>query len=50
MANRERFSTRIVCPNKRCGQEGDAEWAENENRIHGLDRDLVSLSEGFSRK
>ena len=50
MANRAQFWVRIVCSNKRCGQEGDAEWAENEKASHGLDRALISLSDGFSRK
>lgn len=50
MANRARFSVSILCSNKRCGQEGDVEWAENENPIDGLDRDLIKISEGFSRR
>jgi hypothetical protein len=40
----------ILCSNKRCGQEGVVEWAENENPIDGLDRDLIRISEGFSRR
>src|SRR5665213_3894919 len=50
MANRARFWVRIVCSNKRCGQEGDAEWEENEKPGHARDRALVGISDGFSRK
>jgi hypothetical protein len=50
MANRARFWVRIVCSNKRCGQEGDAEWAENEKPSHARDRALVAISDGFSCK
>jgi hypothetical protein len=50
MTNRARFSLRILCVNQRCGQEADVEWAENEDPADGLDRELVRISEGFSRK
>jgi hypothetical protein len=50
MPNRAQFSARIVCVNPRCGQEADVEWAENEDPTNGLDRDLIRVSEGFSRK
>ena len=47
MPKRERFITKMKC--KLCNLEGDAEWEENENPVYsqGLNRKLISLSEGF---
>ena len=47
MARREQFSTNFKCPN--CKNSGSALWEENENPVYGngLNRELVSVSDGF---
>lgn len=47
MSKRERFCAHIKC--KKCGREGEVEWEENENPVHGdgLDRELISAPAGF---
>lgn len=48
MPKRERFTSPVKCP--KCGIEGRAEWAENENPVYTndlLNRELLSAPDGF---
>jgi hypothetical protein len=47
MMGREQFTVDINCPH--CAQPGAVVWEENTigNRVHGIQRALIRVSDGF---